>query len=288
MEPRAMGMGLIFALMWSSAFTSGRVIVQYAPPLSALSLRFFISGLVGVLIARALGQSWHLSKSQWRSLAIFGVCQNGLYLGLLFVAMQWVEASMAAIIASTMPLLVAFAGWLLFRERIAPLGIAGLVAGMVGVAIIMGARLSGGANLVGVALCVVAVLSLTIATLVIRGTQSHGNALMIVGLQMLVGSASLLPAALLFDDGAVTWSWQLFVAFAYTTLVPGLAATLVWFLLVNRIGTVRAAVFHFLTPFLGVTIAAILLGEALGPLDLLGVAVIAGGIFAVQVSKQSS
>lgn len=286
MDPRAIGMGLAFAVMWSSAFTSARVIVQYAPPLSALSLRFLISGLAGVLIARALGQSWALSRSQWRSLAIFGVCQNALYLGLNFVAMQWIEASLAAIIASTMPLLVALAGWLVFRERLPALGVLGLLAGMVGVAIIMGARLSGGADLVGVALCVLAVISLSVATMAVRGTKSDGNALMIVGLQMLVGSAALIPAALFFDEGAVRWTWQLVVAFLYTTAVPGLLATLVWFLLVNRIGAVRAAVFHFLTPFFGVAIAAILLGEALGPLDVLGVLVIAGGILAVQLSKQ--
>jgi drug/metabolite transporter (DMT)-like permease len=68
--------------------------------------------------------------------------------------------------------------------------------------------------------------------------------------------------------------------------VPGLAATLVWFLLVNRIGPVRAATFHFLTPFFGVAIAALLLGEILRSLDLLGVLIITFGILAVQLSKQ--
>jgi len=49
---------------------------------------------------------------------------------------------------------------------------------------------------------------------------------------------------------------------------------------------VKAAPFHFLNPFLGVAIAAALLGERLGPLDLVGVTVIAFGILAVQLSKQ--
>jgi drug/metabolite transporter (DMT)-like permease len=57
-------------------------------------------------------------------------------------------------------------------------------------------------------------------------------------------------------------------------------------MLVNRIGAVRAATFHFLNPFLGVAIAALVLGEALRPLDVIGVAVIAAGILAVQVSRQ--
>jgi drug/metabolite transporter (DMT)-like permease len=68
--------------------------------------------------------------------------------------------------------------------------------------------------------------------------------------------------------------------------VPGLAATMIWFWLVNRIGATRAATFHFLNPFFGVAIAAILLNEALGARDILGVAVITFGILAVQLSRQ--
>ena len=75
-------------------------------------------------------------------------------------------------------------------------------------------------------------------------------------------------------------------AFIYTTLVPGLAATFVWFWLVNRIGATRAATFHFLNPFFGVAIAALLLGEPLGRQDLIGVAIITAGILAVQLSRQ--
>ena len=286
MDIRAVVMGVAFAVMWSSAFTSARIIVAAAPPLTALSLRFLISGLLGVLIARMLGQSWHLTKAQWRATVIFGICQNALYLGLNFVAMQTIEAGLAAIIASTMPLLVGLAGWLIFGERIGGLGMIGLLAGVLGVVIIMGARLSGGVDMYGLALCVAGVFALTFATLAVRGATSGGNFLMVVGLQMLVGSAALGVAAVGLETVVIDWSWQLIAAFAYTTLVPGLAATLVWFLLVNRIGAVKAATFHFLNPFLGVAIAAVILGEQLGLREGLGVAVIMGGILAVQLSKQ--
>ncbi|KPP89094.1 MAG: putative permease, DMT superfamily [Rhodobacteraceae bacterium HLUCCA08] len=282
----AIVMGVAFGVMWASAFTSARVIVAHAPPLHALAIRFLISGLIGVGIARALGQSWSLTRRQWIATAVFGICQNGLYLGLNFVAMQTVEASLAAIIASSMPLLVALAGWLIFRETMPRLGVAGLVAGVAGVALIMGARLQGGADLFGVLLCIVAVVSLTVATLMVRGASSGGNFLMIVGLQMLIGSAVLWVPALLFETLVIDWTWQLGVAFTYTVLVPGLAATLVWFLLVHRIGAVRAAVFHFLTPFFGVFIASLFLGERLSRWDLSGVAIITAGILAVQLAKQ--
>lgn len=284
---RAILMGLAFAFMWSSAFSSARIIVADAPPLTALAIRFAISGGLAVAIALALGQSWRLTRTQWRATVIFGICQNALYLGLNFVAMQTVEASLAAIIASSLPLWVALSGWLLFRETVRPLGLIGLAAGFAGVALIMGSRLTAGVDAFGVLLCGIGVLALTFATLAVRGASSGGNVLMIVGLQMLIGSVALAAIGLPTEPWEVTWSWQLIAAFIYTTLVPGLAATWVWFLLVNRIGTVRAATFHFLNPFLGVAIAAVLLGEALGPLDVLGVAIITAGILAVQLSKQS-
>jgi len=286
MDIRAILMGLAFAVMWSSAFSSARIIVAAAPPVSALALRFLISGLLGVLIAWALGQSWRLTRGQWRATIVFGVCQNALYLGMNFVAMQTVEASLAAIIASTMPLLVAFAGWVLFRERLPLLGITGLVAGIAGVVIIMGARLQGGVDLYGLGLCVLGVIALTFATLAVRGATSGGNFLMVVGLQMLVGAAVLGVVAVATETIEIAWSWPLVAAFVYTTLVPGLAATLVWFMLVQRIGATRAATFHFLNPFLGVARAAALLGESLGANDMIGVVVIMGGILAVQLSRQ--
>ncbi|WP_422025323.1 DMT family transporter [Roseovarius sp.] len=286
MDIRAIVMGLAFAFMWSSAFTSAKFIVVAAPPVSALALRFLISGLLGVLIARMLGQSWKLTPAQWRATIIFGICQNALYLGLNFVAMQTVEASLAAIIASTMPLLVGLASWAIFGERIGPLGVFGLVAGVIGVAIIMGSRLQGGADMYGVILCVLGVIALTFATLAVRGATSGGNFLMVVGLQMLVGSAALGLFGAATETIEIAWSWQLVAAFAYTTLVPGLAATLVWFLLVDRIGAIKAATFHFLNPFFGVVIAAVILSERLGMWDILGVLVVTGGILAVQLSRQ--
>ena len=286
MDFRSILMGMAFVIMWSSAFTSARMIVADAPPLTALALRFLLSGLIGVGLARLMGQSWHLSRSQWRATAVFGLCQNALYLGLNFMAMQNVEASLAAIIASTMPLLVALAGLVVFGERIQPLGFAGLIAGVIGVSLIMGARFQGGVDGLGITLCTLGVISLTVATLAMRGASAGGNFLMVVGLQMLVGSAVLAVPAILLEPFSVNWNLRLIAAFTYTTLVPGLAATLVWFMLVDRIGTVKAATFHFLNPFFGVAIAAMFLSEKLGPLDLVGVIIITGGILAVQLSKQ--
>ncbi len=285
MDIRAILGGLAFAFMWSSAFTSARIIVQAAPPLTISAIRFLIAGTIAVLIARALGQSLRLTPQQWRLTIVFGVCQNALYLGLNFTAMQWVEASLAAIIASSLPLWVALSGWLISGEKIRPLGVAGLVAGIAGVALIMGTRLSAGVDVLGVLLCTIGVLALTFATLAVRGASSGGNLMTVVGFQMLIGSAALWVPALWLETWSVAWTPIVAAAMLYTIFVPGLLATILWFWLVRRIGATRAATFHFLNPFFGVAIASLLLGEKLGPLDLIGVVVITLGIMAVQLSK---
>ncbi|MGQ0564579.1 MAG: DMT family transporter [Gemmobacter sp.] len=289
MDIKAILMGLAFAFMWSSAFTSARMIVADAPPVTALALRFLISGGIGIALAAMLGQSARLTAAQWRATILFGLCQNALYLGLYFVAMQRIEAGLASILASTMPLIVAVAGWALFGHRLRPLAIAGLVAGFAGVVVIMAHRLGGGIDLTGLLLCLAGVTALAFATLAVQGASAGGgNLLMVVGLQMLVGCAALTLAAAVLEwphGIAVTWTPRLLMAFAYTTLVPGLLATWVWFRLVGRIGAVRAATFHFLNPFFGVAIAALLLAEALTLWDALGVAIIAAGILAVQISR---
>jgi drug/metabolite transporter (DMT)-like permease len=287
MDIRAIAMGLVFALIWSSAFTSARIIVADASPLASLALRFFVSGLIGVTIALALGQTWRLTRDQWRATIIFGICQNAIYLGLNFYAMQTVEASLASIIASIMPLMVAFAGWIVFRDRLPILGVIGLIMGIAGVVIIMSARMNAGIDLYGVGLCFVASVALTVATLSIRSMSSGGNLMMVIGLQMFVGAGMLALASALTETLRVNVTPELIAAFVYTTLAPGLLATWIWFALVARIGAIKAATFHFLNPFFGVAVAAVFLGERLGAKDIFGVVIIAAGILAVQISRQA-
>lgn len=288
MDLLALLMGMAFSVMWSSAFATARIIVIDASPLTVLTLRFVISGIIAVAIARAAGQSWRLSRPVALSVLIFGLCQNALYLGLNFIALQWVEGSLASVIASSMPLMVAAIGWLVAGEKLRPLGLAGLSAGFVGVALIMGSRITEGASALGVALCLVAALALAVATRLVRGASAGGNLLMIVGLQMWVGAAALALVAGLVEAPRFDATPRLILALGYQILVPGLAATLLWFALVRRVGAVRAATFHFLNPFFGVAIAAALLGEQVEPLDVLGVAIAMAGILAVQLSRQSA
>lgn len=287
MDLRSIFLGLAFALMWSSAFTATRMVVLDAAPLHALALRFALSGVVGIAIALCLGQTWRLTRAQWRGTFLFGLFQNVIYLGCNFTAMQTVEASFAAIIAAAMPLVAALLAWMFLGERMRPMGVAGLIVGMAGVAIIMSSRLSVGTDPFGIALCIIGVVALAAAALFVRGASGQGNMLMVVGLQMLVGAVILGLVAPMVEPFRMNLNLRLVSAFLYTAFISGLLATLVWFALVGRIGAVRASSFHYLNPFFGLVIAAMLLGEKIGVWDVVGVIVVAMGIFAVQRSKRA-
>ena len=191
MDLKSVLMGLAFAAIWASAFTATRIVVVEMPPLFALVVRFAISAVIALGLARAMGQSLRLTRDEARTVVIFGLCQNALYLGLNWMAMQRVEASAAAIIASMMPLLVAFFGWAAGREPLRPQAALGLLLGVTGVVVIMSVRLRHGLDLVGVAMCLVAVVALTVATLVVRGTGGGSNLMAIVGWQMAVGAVTI-------------------------------------------------------------------------------------------------
>lgn len=285
-DSTAMAMGVGFAAIWSSAFTSAKIALMDAPPFLLLGVRFAVAGLAACALAWAMGQRLPRERRVWGLILLFGFCQNSLYLGLNFLAMTKVPAGLAAIIASALPLAVAAFSRAFLGERLPLLGLAGLGAGFAGVALIMGGRVAGGADPLGVAFCVVGLVALAAATLAVRGIRVTEGLLMVVGLQMFVGAVTLAPVGLLterLEDVRLTLSLAL--SFAYTALVPGVIATVIWFRLVARIGATAASAFHFLNPALGVAIAAALLGETVGPVDVIGVAVVTAGIAAVQVAR---
>ena len=165
MKPRDLILGVSFALIWSSAFTSARISMFDAPPFLLLSLRFFLSGIIAIGLAYFLGQTINFSKPEWSAIFIFGIFQNTIYLGLNFVAMQWIDASLAATIASLLPLIVTILLWLFFKERLTPLGLVGLLIGLLGLILIVHSTIPNKLNIIGILFCfnILNIVSLLIA-----------------------------------------------------------------------------------------------------------------------------
>ena len=106
-------MGLIFVLFWSSAFTSAKILVSNSPPLLILGIRFLLTGVIGILINNIFFDKIRLNYNDWKFILSFGICQNTLYLGLNFLALDQIDAYLAVIVASLLPIFVAIISFFL-------------------------------------------------------------------------------------------------------------------------------------------------------------------------------
>ena len=90
----------------------------------------------------------------------------------------------------------------------------------------------------------------------------------------------------MFEKWLINWSVIFIISFLYQILMPGVLGTLIWFLLVKRIGPTKSAAFHFLNPFFGVLIAAAILAEPISLKDGIAVVIIMSGIIAVHIGHR--
>ncbi|MEQ9812429.1 MAG: DMT family transporter [Azospirillaceae bacterium] len=283
--------GLAFAVIWSSAFTSAKLALQFAPPVLMLAVRFAIAGGLAVAAAVLMGQAWPRTRTAWRSILILGICQNTLYLGLMFVAMTTINAGLGAIIGSAMPIVMAAIAPVFLAERIGPMKLAGMGLGFAGVIWVMSAHLgdpvSGGVGQeVGILCAVIGTIALAVGTAVVKRGSFGTGITMVMGLQMLVGSITLLPFGLAFESfGSFDVTWEFVAALAYIIVFPSLVATWLWFTLLGRTTAANASSFHFFNPVFGVGAAFLVLGEPVGWGDAVGVVLVAVGILVVNRAR---
>ena len=287
MEFKHILLGVGFALIWASAFPSAKLAVQFCPPFFFLFLRFSLAGLFSILLGTCLGQDFRFDHKDLIWIAIFGLIQNGLYLGLIFLALTKIDSNISVIIASILPLTVAFFSWLIFKSKMSFLGLSGLVVGLFGVLLIMLQRVEKEYEILGITLCLLGLLATTFSTLIITKINiNKNNILIIVGLQMLAGSIFLLPLSYFFEVWDVSFSITFLFTFLYIAAFPGIIGPVIWFYLQKEIGAVKYASFHFLVPFFGIGISYFLLGETLTFSDVIGVVVIILGLYLVNRDKK--
>ena len=288
MELKHILLGVGFAFIWASAFPSAKIAVQYWPPFLFLFFRFLLAGLFSILLGAYLGQRFKFDRRSLLLIVVFGLVQNGLYLGLIFLALTKIDANVSVIIASILPLTVAFFSWILFKAKMSLVGLCGLIVGLFGVLLIMLQRVEREYEMLGITLCLLGLLATTFSTLIITKINiNKSNILIVVGLQMLAGSIFLLPLSYFFEVWTVSFSITFLFTFLYIAAFPGIIGPVIWFYLQKEIGAVKYSSFHFLVPFFGIGISYYLLGETLTLTDILGVFIIIFGLYLVNRDKQS-
>ena len=288
MNLKSLMLGLLFVLLWSSAFTSAKILVTNGPPFLVLGLRFFLTGIFGILLSILFLNKIKITREDWFLILSFGICQNTIYLGLNFYAMSEIDAYLAVIVASLLPVFVTLITYVMKLEKIQFLSIFGIITGFIGCWIILSPKINIGFDFYGIILCLIAVIALAIGTLIIKnGVSKEEQILPIVSIQMLVGGLPLFILSFFFENWIINFSSTFIIAFFYTCFFPGLLATIIWFKIVKKIGAIMASSFHFLNPPTGVLLAYFILNEKIQRIDIFGILIISISLLIIQQANRN-
>jgi drug/metabolite transporter (DMT)-like permease len=281
----------IFCLLWSSAFSAAKLALLDCPPLILLTARFLIAAVVMLGAAAVTGASWRkLGRRDLVALAVLGIANNALYLGLNYIGMRSISSGLSALIVSTNPVLTALLAAFVLDERMTWRKAAGLLLGVGGVAFIVQGRIAGGVDSpVGILFTLGALVSMVGGTILFKRLAPNGGLWIGNGVQNLSGGLVLVPFAFTLESvSEVTPSWPLIISLAYSALLVSVVGYLLWFYLLTRSGATAASAYHFLMPPLGMMFGWLILGEHVAVADLIGIIPVALGIYLVTRPVSSS
>lgn len=279
-------LALLFCAIWSSAFVATKIGLHAAPPLWLATLRFLAAGPLMLGVDVMLGQGLPAWSRSLGILALLGLLNNTIYLGLTFVALQTVSAGLVSVLASTNPLMTALLAHPFLGEKLTWRKVVGLGLGFLGVMFIMQHRMGGTMDApLGMGIALAGVLSLVIGTVIFKRFRFDQSLLVVNGVQVTAGGLALLPFALLTEDfGRIVPGEELFYSVAYLGLVVSVGGTLLWFYLLRTGTASTVSTYHFLNPALGLFFGWLVLAEPVSWIDYLGIVPVAAGILLVSLT----
>ena len=265
--------------LWALNLTVSRYILTHGfQPLAYAATRHGLAVVVFVALGLALERSLRIRR---RDLGLVVGAAAVVYLNQIgFVyALEKTSASVVGLILGATPIFAALAGLALGTETLHARFWTGALLSFGGVALV--ALGSGGVSgdLAGVLLGVLtaatwAGYSMLVTPLMTRYSATRISAL-VLGL-------AWVPIALTgltqLSDQDWELGWEVWAMFLFATLGPLVLTNELWFRSLDRIGPARATLAANLQPFLASAIAVVLLGETLGPFEILGGMLIAAGI----------
>lgn len=277
---------LVFlSVLWGGSFFFNHVAVAVLPPFTVVAVRVSLAAAILWLVVLARGVPVPGSAGAWAAFMVMGLFNNAVPFSLIVWSQSHIASGVAAILNASTPLFAVLLAPLAINERLTAGRLAGVLLGLGGVAVMMGgAALQGGIELAAEAACVLAAVSYAVTGLYGRRFSRLGLAPLATAAGMLTcSSLLLLPLAALVDR-----PWTLpFPGTAAVASLAGLAALstalayLVFFRLLETAGPVNLTLVTLLVPVTAVLLGILVLGEPLRPRQLLGMALIAAGLAAI-------
>jgi len=277
------GMAVCFGGTW----VAGAVAVDAAPPFAIAVVRFGIASIL--LFAWAKLARRPLTPLQPRDLPLvfgLGVTAIAGYNWLFLTGLTLAPASDGAIIVPGLaPVLATILAGVILGERLGVQGLIGFVVAIVGLVLVVQ---PGGETtdrrLLGDFLFVAGAAFWAVYAVLARIASRRFSPVSTTLYGTAIGTAILIPLAV-FEGGLGALPAappNALIGIAYLALFGTVAAFVLFNLGVARIGVSRAAPFALLVPIIGVLSSVALLGEELGPLTVVGGAVVLIGLWLVE------
>lgn len=284
---------LIVYVVWGSTYLAIRVGVETMPPLMMAAARQLVAGLImfplalhsrrNAVRAGRIERLWP-SRAEWLGCAVVGVLLL-VANGVVGVGEKTVPSGLAALLVATVPL------WLLgidaglnhARMGLAPL--AGLLLGLVGVALLSGLGHSRGISVVGVLIILGAAAAWALGTIMARRATIPSSPALASGMELLAGGAALLVLSAATGEFSSLHLGQVsarsWFALGYLIVFGSIVAFSAYGIAVRTLPTATVATYAYVNPVIAVLLGALILNERLTPATIAGGVLIVGAVVLV-------
>lgn len=279
--------GLLFTLLWASASTATKFGLEAAQPLVIAVVRFGFASFFMLVAAHGILKYKLPKGKQWAMLAVYGLLNITIYLGLYVLAMQKVTAGIGALAVATNPLFIGFLSVIFLKERLNAFVLVALLLGITGVVVASYPLLhNAGVSLKGLLLMLFSMLSYSSASVYFNKKNWGGlKILTINGWQTLIGGVLLLPFTMAFyHKSSNHFNLKFWGSVLWLAVFVSVCAIQCWLWLLKS-NPLKASMWLFLTPIFGFIIAAFFLHDAISLYTVIGVALVIAALFISQMNK---
>lgn len=279
---------LLAPLFWGGNVVAAKLVVGEIDPFLLLAARCVGATLFILPFSwRYLKADWPVIRRSWPLLMAYGFIGYALFNVLLYVGLSTTTGVNAAIVQAALPMMILAANFIVFRTRVRPLQIAGVVIAISGVMLTathgdLGRIVSLDIN-IGDGFVILACLAYTAYTLALRFRPNvHMMSFMAVAFSGAAITGTIMLQ--LFGPGISSFatipamSPAVWTVIAYVMIFPSMFSQIAYARGVDLVGPNRAAPSHNLIPVFGALGSVVILGERLEPYHYLAAAIIVGGI----------
>ncbi len=277
-------------LVWGSTYLAIKVSVETLPPFLSSGARFVLAGVLLAAILWATGRSVRVTRRELGSAAIVGFALLGLGVGVVALAETRIDSSIAAMIAGTVPLQVILLRTLA-RENVARATQLSVLAGLVGLALVVVPGGSGASSAFGLALMVGATASWSLGSFFGQRLPVPGDSFVATTWEMLSAGFFLVVVGLVAGEAgdvhSAAFTFDAVAAWLYLAIVGSLVAFSAYAWLMKNAPISTVVTHQYVNPVVAIALGALFLGERLSIAVAVGAALIVGSVF-VAVRQESA